>query len=278
MQESFLGNPTERILEGRSVVLTRAAGPASEPGGELERLGASVISFPTIEIREPASWVHLDSALSHLSSYDWLVFTSANAVEFFIRRARQKGISDAALQRLKIGVVGSATRSTVEAHGLVATLQPDEFSGRSLVDELRAFSGSPQNRNSFRVLVPSSNLASTQVWEPLITEGVIVEMIEAYRNVPAKHSDEDVRRVLNAARGGYIVFASPSAIVNLAKLAGTDDLSSALSGTKAVCIGPTTTKAARQHGIQELIQPEEASAAAIVKVIAEDVRSFSIQP
>ncbi len=277
MQESFLSNPPERILEGRSVVLTRAAGHASVLGRELERLGASVIFFPTIEIREPASWVHLDRALSDLSSYDWLLFTSANAVESFVCRAREKGISDAALQRLKTGVVGSATRSTLEAHGLMVTLQPDDFSGRSLVDELRAFVGIPQNRDSFRVLVPSSNLARTQVWEPLTAEGVIVDVVEAYRNVLVEHSGEDVRRTLNAARGGYIVFASPSAIVNLSKLAGTDDLSSALSGTKAVCIGPTTTKAARQHGIQELIQPEEASAAAIVKMIAEDVRSLGIK-
>jgi uroporphyrinogen III methyltransferase/synthase len=277
VQESFLNKPPERILEGRSVVLTRAAGQSSAPGSELERLGACVISFPTIEIREPASWVFLDRALSNLGVYDWLLFTSANAVGFFIHRVRERGISDGTIQRLKIGAVGSATRSALEAHGLVVTLQPSEFSGRSLVDELRALAGNPENRNTIRVLVPSSNLARAQVWEPLAAEGIIVDVVEAYRNVDAEHSSEDVHRMFNAAKGGYIVFASPSAIVNLAKLAGADDLSSALSGTKAVCIGPTTTDAARQHGIRELLQPEEASSAAIVKVITEDVLSLGIE-
>ena len=252
------------------MVLTRAAGQASSLGHKLEDLGARVIYFPTIALCEPESWAPLDRALANLSDYDWLVFTSANAVGFFIGRAREKGISDAVLHGLRIGAVGSATRSALEAHGLTVVLQPREFSGESLVDELRDRAPSAESRSGFRVLVPSSNLARAEIWEPLCAEGIVVDVVEAYRNVPVDHSNEDVLRMFAAANRGYIVFASPSSIVNLSKLARTEDLSTAFAGSKVICIGPTTAEAASRHGIRQFLEPEEASATAIVKLITEN--------
>ncbi len=200
-QESFLSIPRERILEDTTVVLTRAAGQASALGHKLEDLGARVLFFPTIALCQPESWAPLDGALSDLAGYDWLVFTSANAVEFFVRRAREKGISDAVLHGPRIGAVGSVTRSALEAHGPTVVLQPREFSGESLVDELRDRARSAESRSGFRVLVPSSNLARAEIWEPLCAEGIVVDVVEAYRNVPVDHSNEDVLRMFAAANG-----------------------------------------------------------------------------
>src|SRR5688500_15632032 len=78
-------------LAGRTVVITRARAQADEFVSELERFGARVIACPTIEIDEPESFERLDEAISHLYGYDWLVFTSVNGVDHFLRRFKASG-------------------------------------------------------------------------------------------------------------------------------------------------------------------------------------------
>ena len=219
-QESFLSIPRERILEGTTVVLTRTAGQASALGHKLEGLGARVVFFPTIALCEPGSWAPLDRALANLSGYDWLVFTSANAVEFFVRRVREKGISDAVLHGPRIGAVGSATRSALEAHGNDrGACSPGNSAVKLSLTNFVIVHVAAERRPGIRVLVPSSNLARAEMWEPLSADGIVVDVVEAYRNVPVDHSNEDVLRMFTAAKGGYIIFASPSSIENLSKLA-----------------------------------------------------------
>ena len=79
-------------LEGRTVIGTRAASQAEELTKLLEDFGAKVIACPTIEIRELENYERLDEALDHLYGYDWLILTSANGVEFFIKRLLARGL------------------------------------------------------------------------------------------------------------------------------------------------------------------------------------------
>ena len=80
-----------RPLEGRAVIVTRAASQAADLTGILESYGAKVIVCPTIEIREPDNYDRLDEALEHLYGYDWLIFTSTNGVDFFMKRLLERG-------------------------------------------------------------------------------------------------------------------------------------------------------------------------------------------
>src|ERR671917_18476 len=98
-----------RPLEGRTVVVTRARAQAAEFAAELERYGARVVACPTIEIVEPESYAPLDEALENLYGYDWLVFTSANGVEHFLRRLRAAGRDVSELDELRVCAIGEAT-------------------------------------------------------------------------------------------------------------------------------------------------------------------------
>src|SRR6476646_8875885 len=96
-------------LAGRTVVVTRAAAQAADFVTELKNFGATVISCPTIEIAEPESYERLDEAIDHLYGYDWLIFTSANGVEYFLRRLQTRNIGVEELDELKVCAIGEAT-------------------------------------------------------------------------------------------------------------------------------------------------------------------------
>jgi uroporphyrinogen-III synthase len=74
------------------VLITRSSHQASELAERIRALGHEPILIPTIELTEPTTFAPLDAALTALltptspAPFDWLLFTSANAVEAFHRR------------------------------------------------------------------------------------------------------------------------------------------------------------------------------------------------
>src|SRR5277367_1413640 len=120
-------------LHSRRILITRARHQSSELAAQLEALGATPILIPTIEIVPPASFAALDAALTCLRTYDWLVFTSPNAVEAFHRRAQFFRITQLAK---KIAVTGPATLSAANAIGLTVDLIPPKYIGESLAETL----------------------------------------------------------------------------------------------------------------------------------------------
>ena len=98
-----------RPLDGRTVVVTRAALQAADFVAELETYGAKVMVCPTIEIAEPESYERLDEGIDHLYGYDWLIFTSANAIDFFLRRLNTRGVKIEQLDEIKVCAIGQAS-------------------------------------------------------------------------------------------------------------------------------------------------------------------------
>src|ERR1700741_5476783 len=96
----------DQPLEGRTVVVTRAAAQGEELTTLLESFGAKMIVCPTIEIREPDSYQRLDEALEHLYGYDWLIFTSTKGVEYFIKHLLEHGLKVDALDEIRVGAIG----------------------------------------------------------------------------------------------------------------------------------------------------------------------------
>jgi len=96
------GKRADRPLAGRTVVITRARAQSAEFVAELERLGARVVGCPTIEIVEPESFALLDEAIENLYGYDWLIFTSVNGVDYFLRRLEKLGHDAGALDEARL--------------------------------------------------------------------------------------------------------------------------------------------------------------------------------
>ncbi len=269
--KSEAGNAeTATPLAGRRVIVTRAVKQSGELGAALHQLGADVIACPTIEIKEPGSWEQLDRALIHLSWYDWLVFTSANGVEYFLRRLDELGHGRAELMHHKICAVGRKTAERLSSENLMVDLMPEKFTAEAMVETFLKTYGVRQRLRGSRMLLPASRTTRDIIRPAMEKIGVYVEVVEAYQTVLPAASSADVTALIRNAQADYIVFTSPSTVANLAALLETDHLAAPLARTRVACIGPVTAEAAALHGLPIHIQPEEHTGQAIVMAIVAD--------
>jgi uroporphyrinogen-III synthase len=247
-------------LEGRRVLVTRGRGQASRLAGLLADRGAIVREVPAIEIVAPPDPGPLDEALAELPRYDWVVFTSANAVTALLGRlvvlglpprlaARRPGSGDRA--RPRIATVGRATTVALRAsfpEDRVA-LEPDAFSAAGLVEAFAM-----ERLAGARVLLPASTRAREDLASSLRGLGAEVDVLPAYATVEPDGLAEAVGRVLGLGVD-LALFASPSAVESFARAAGERAL-----GLKVAVIGPTTEAAARtaRMDVREVARPSTA--------------------
>jgi uroporphyrinogen III methyltransferase/synthase len=123
-EKKLLSNSRETRTEGqplggKTVMVTRARAQSKEITQMMERLGATVIHCPTIEVIEPSSWAALDAAIERIDAYDWIVFTSANGPEYFYRRlAALNKDAVSSMARLTVCAIGPATARAIESAGV----------------------------------------------------------------------------------------------------------------------------------------------------------------
>jgi uroporphyrinogen III methyltransferase/synthase len=144
----------KRPLLGKRIVVTRARAQASDLVQRLSLLGAECIECPTIEVVAPDSWQALDRALEKLSTYQWLVFTSVNGVQFFFDRLFKNGLDTRALGHLKTAAIGPVTAQRMRSLGLNTDIMPESYRAESVVE---AFS--KQAIKGAKVLLPRARSA-----------------------------------------------------------------------------------------------------------------------
>jgi hydroxymethylbilane synthase len=257
-------------LAGRRVIVTRSAKQGRDLTEGLQRLGAEVIACPTIEIKDPASWEQLDRALKHLSWYDWLAFTSANGVEYFLRRLDGLGHGRAELMAHKVCAVGRKTAEKLAEEQISVDLTPERFTADALVEEFIKRFGIRQRLRGARMLLPASQSTRDVIRPALEKVGVYVEVVEAYQTVLPATSGAEVTQLISEANADFIIFTSPSTVTNLAALLETEHLAPHLAKTRVACIGPVTAEAAQLYGLEIHIQPDEHTSEAIVRALVAD--------
>ncbi len=232
-------------LTGKTILVTRAASQSAGLRSQLEDRGARVIECPTIQIVPPKTWKPVDDAIRHLNTYQWLLFTSANAVELFMDR------SQGARCASQIAAVGSATAAKLEERGLKVALVPKDFRAEGL---LEAF---PENLAGVRILFPRAEVAREVLPDELRRRGATVDVVTVYRTVRA-HSG-DIGEILQSERVDCVVFTSPSSIP--------EDLKSLPKDTVLAVIGPVTGEAAKLMGLKVDIMPRESTTPALIEAI-----------
>ena len=232
----------ERLpLFGRRIVVTRAREQASALADKLRALGATVIEFPTIEIRPAADYGALDRALADLAAYDWLIFTSANGVRFFLERLDRSALDLRAL-RGKICAIGPATRQALEALHLKVDLMGREYVAEGLVEAFAPF-----DLEGARVLLPRAAVARDLVPTELARRGARVDVVEAYRTAVPEGAREAAAVLFGpGCKPDWVTFTSSSTVRNFVEAAG----AGALAGVKAASIGPVTSATARELRIE----------------------------
>ena len=219
-----------RPLFGRKVAVTRTRAQASELTRALRSLGAEVVEVPVIEIVDATDGgVGLRAAAERLDTYDWVVVTSPTGAQRLL-----DAVPDArAFGSAQVAAIGPGTAAVLAAGRIVADLVPERFVAEALLDALPDGPG--------RLLLARAEVAREVLPDGLRARGWEVEVVDAYRTVPARVTDEQ-----RAAVGGadVITFTSSSTVEHSLSAFGTDGLPPAVA-----CIGPVTAAAAREHGL-----------------------------
>ncbi len=256
-------------LAGRTVVITRARLQAEEFVIELERYGARVLVCPTIEIAEPESFERLDEAINHLYGYDWLVFTSVNGVDHFLRRFQATGHELDEIDELKVCAIGEATADRLRDEHVHVDVVPHEFKAEGVFNALIQFVGGQEALRGLNFLIPRAAVARDFLPRALEKAGARVDVVTAYRTVLPDSVDRGRVTAMLAGGADCIAFTSSSTVRNLAQLFDTHDLSTVLKGVTVACIGDVSAQTAAEHGLLVEIQPEQFTIPALARAIAE---------
>jgi uroporphyrinogen III methyltransferase/synthase len=272
-----LKNQTQsQFLAGRTIVITRARAQAAEFVTELECYGARVLVCPTIEIAEPENYVPLDEAISHLYGYDWIIFTSVNGVDYFLRRLETRGHQVDELDDLRVCAIGDATAERLTAAHIHVDVIPEEFKAEGVFAALARYLGGADSLKGLNFLIPRAAIARDYLPLALEEAGARCDVVTAYRTVQPDGLDRGrVSAMLAGGAADCIAFTSSSTVRNLAQLFDTENLNDVLSGVAIACIGDVTADTANEYGLRTDIQPSEFTVPALARAIAEHFRNVS---
>lgn len=251
-------------LFGQRVLVTREHSGGFE---RLEELGAEIIELPTIEIQPPTNYSELDSSISRIDSYNWIVFTSANGVRYFLKRFFELDRDIRDLKGLKICAIGTKTAAEIKKYGIKVDLVPEEFRAEGLIE---AFSrvGEPVDR--LRILLPRAEVAREVFPEKIRSLGGHIDTPPAYRAVRPDMHGKRLKRFLKEGRITIATFTSAATFKNFLEIMGEEAIE-LLKGVKIAVIGPVTAEAIEKKGLKVDIMPEKATIEAMVDEIIKSV-------
>lgn len=251
----------KKLLEGKSVIVTRAKNQSEEFINKLENLGAKLINIPVIEIK-PLIDTHIENVYKKIQSYNWIIFTSTNTIEIFFKLFDYFKCNKDILNNIKYATVGNKTSLKLLEYGFKTSLQPEKFTAD---DMMKSFV--ERNITSNSILIPCSKLSKDILSEGLKSLNNNVTVIHIYDNVKT-NIDIDY----NIEEADYITFTSPSTVKNFCEIFY-NDLSRIRA--KIICIGTVTADKAREMISIEPIVPEVFNIDGMIQKIIENEKSPS---
>lgn len=260
----------QQPLAGRTIVITRARAQSDEFAAELERLGARVVSCPTIEIVAPESYALLDEAIENLYGYDWLIFTSVNGVDYFLRRLETRGHEVSELDDLRVCAIGEATAYHLREARIHVDVIPEQFKAEGAFAAIETYVGGREGIERLNFLIPRAAIARDYLPKALEEAGARVDVVPAYRTVRPQTSERGrVEALLAGGAIDCITFTSSSTVANFAQLFDTTDLSQLLKGVSIACIGDITAATASEYSLRTDILPNEYTIPVLTRAIAD---------
>ena len=263
----------DRPLFGRRIVVTRSREQAGELVEMLEERGAEAIQAPTIRIAPPEDMEALDRACADAAAYNWIVFTSANAVDTFMTRLLASGdVRD--LKGVRLCAIGPSTAQRLGRYGMRVDLTPAEARSEAVLESLKS-TGSLKGQ---RFLLPRADIAREVLADQLRDAGADVSEVAAYRTLLAgdeREGGHDIYRMLLDRQIDAVTFTSASTVKNFAKIFGEDQAADLLNTTVVASIGPVTAEAAQQLGINTTVMPKRYTIPDLVDALVEH---FAAQP
>jgi len=246
------------------VVVTRAVEQGQAVADALCEAGAEPVLLPLVAFAPPDTFAELDNFLESVGQYDWVFFTSRNALRAVQERCAPLGRSLAqALAGARIAAVGPVTADAIRAAGLSVAYVSHVHHGTALAEELAS------EVAGRRVFLPRSDRANPELIEALERHGAKVRAVVAYKTVAPGAESPHLRQTLLQRGADAILFFSPSAVHRLREILGADRFLDLSVRTIFVAIGPISEKALRAEGIQQILVAADTTTAACIAALAE---------
>lgn len=251
----------DRTVPAARVLVLRPEGQAEPLAELLEREGAEPVAIPAVRIVPPRDWSVIDSALDRLGSFGWLVFTSVNGAGVVLERLRHRGGRAGRLQA-RVAAIGPATRARLEQEGVTVDWMPSAYTTETLGAELPLDpSGRQGSTTAWKpsVCVVRADIASSRLEEILRQRGFTVERVNAYGTRPI--NKERIRDALTSVDA--VALTSASIVQSFAAAVGAN----LPPGLKIFSIGPATSQACREVGLQADSEAEEHTVQGLVEAL-----------
>jgi uroporphyrinogen III methyltransferase/synthase len=235
-------------------------------------MGAEVVEAAMLRIEPPEDYGPLDEACANAGTFNWIIFSSTNAVDAFMGRLLRGATDVRALGGVKLCCVGPATAERLAHYRLNADVVPGEYRAEALVHALSAAG----QIAGMRILLPHADIGREVIADELRKQGAQVTEVIAYRTVATdadREGDPDIYRMLLERRLDVVTFTSPSAVRNLVRVLGAEPAADLLRTTIVASIGPVTAETASQSGIQTHVMPEKYTVTALVAAIVKYVEA-----
>jgi uroporphyrinogen III methyltransferase/synthase len=253
-----------RPLFGRSVLVTRPEGQAQILTESLAEKGAHVRQQPAIRIGPPGDWKPVDAAISQLATFDWLVFSSANGVQYFLNRLLDSGGDLRTLAGVSLAAIGPGTSDALREYHLRADRLPETYRAESLAAALA------EEAAGKRFLLARASRGREVLAEQLAAAGGIVQQVVVYESADVVEPEAHVLQALKTGQVDYTTVTSSAIARSLANMCG-----DALRQTRLVSISPITSETLRQLGLQPAVEAREYTMPGVVEAILRDAEGES---
>ncbi|NTU60350.1 MAG: uroporphyrinogen-III synthase [Deltaproteobacteria bacterium] len=256
-------------LRGKKVLVTRAEHQAGDLSTLLRRRGAVPVELPLIELKPCGHKSGVQAILKRLFAYDWILFSSVNAVDFTFRQLYDLKLDARAFGAARVCAVGPKTAKALEARGIRPDVVPGEYVAEALVKALAA--EAPVKGAS--ILIPRAKDAREVVTEQLTGLGARVEVLPLYENVRPEAYPPAALDALRKGDVAAVTLASSSAARNYAELCREQGVDPAR--IPCAVIGPVTKKTAEGLGLPVAVTPSEYTAEGLVDALEDHFRKKS---
>jgi len=252
----------KKPLFGKRIVVTRAREQASTLVERLARFGAEVIECPTIRTEPVADPTAADAAIRELPTFDWVAFTSANAVRYFWERLENAKRDARAFGTAKIIAIGPATEAELLHRGIRADFVPKQSRSEAVLQEFGDVRG-------LRILIPCGESSRDVLREGWTKGGASVVAPTIYRTVADLETIGEVREALERNEIAAVTFTSGSTVEHFLNALGDANAPERLRTTCVATIGPVTSEVARSHGLHVTVEAPHASVEALADALVD---------
>ena len=252
-------------LFGWRVLVPRTKEQAGALSEKLRAFGAVPEEVPTIAVEPPRTPQQMERAIKGLVTgrYEWVAFTSRNAVKAVRERFEEYGLDARAFAGIKVATVGEQTAADLLAWGIKPDLVPSgEQSAAGLLEDWPPYD--PVFDPIDRVFLPRADIATENLVAGLVARGWEVDDVTAYRTVRAAPPAAPIREAIKSGGFDAVVFTSSSTVRNLVGIAGKPHATTVIA-----CIGPATAKTAEEHGLRVDVLAPNPSVAELAGALSE---------